>query len=86
MKLRRILNFIRGALLILCICQSVSDREIDAIIRDGARSLADVSRACGAGGDCGCCRRVIEQRIDRACGGNCADCPRREPELASAAL
>jgi bacterioferritin-associated ferredoxin len=85
MKLRRILNFI-GARLILCICQSVTDREIDALIRDGARSLADVSRDSGAGGDCGCCRRIIEQRIDRACSGSCSDCPRREPELASAAL
>jgi len=72
--------------MVLCICQSVTDRDIDALIRDGARSLAEVSRACGAGGECGCCRRAIEQRIDRACGGDCADCPRREPELASAAL
>jgi bacterioferritin-associated ferredoxin len=79
MKLRGILNFINCPM-ILCICQAVTDREIDAAINAGARSLADVSRACGAGGDCGCCRRVIEQWIDRACAGNCADCPRREPE------
>jgi len=72
--------------MILCICQSVTDREIDAAIRNGAQSLADVSRACGAGGDCGCCRGSIEQRIERACGGNRADCSRREAELASAAL
>jgi len=72
--------------MILCICQSVTDREIDAAIRSGAHSVADVSRACGAGDDCGCCRGSIEQRIERACGGNCADCPGRKPELASAAL
>jgi len=72
--------------MILCICQSVTDREIDAAIRNGAHSLADVSRACGAGGDCGCCRGSIEQRIERACSGNRTDCPRRQPELASAAL
>jgi len=72
--------------MILCICQSVTDREIDAAILEGAHSLADVSRACGAGGDCGCCKGSIEQRIQRACTVNCADCSRREPELASAAL
>ena len=86
MKLRCILNFTPRAALILCVCHSVTDREIDAAIRDGARSLADVSRVSGAGSDCGCCRSVIEQRIDRVCGRNCADCPRRERELASAAL
>jgi bacterioferritin-associated ferredoxin len=85
MKLRRILNFRREPV-VLCICQSVTEREVDAAIRDGARSLADVSRACGAGKDCGCCRGVIEQRLDRACGNSCADCPRRERELASAAF
>ena len=67
--------------MVLCICQSVTDAEVDAAIRSGAHSLADVSRACGAGTDCGCCRQSIERRIDRACSGNCADCPRREPEL-----
>jgi bacterioferritin-associated ferredoxin len=72
--------------MILCICQSVTDREVDAAIRDGAHSLADVSQACGAGGDCGSCRRSIRERIEFACSRNCSDCPRREPELASAAL
>jgi len=71
---------------ILCVCQSVTDREVEAAIRDGARSLADVSNVCGAGTDCGCCRGAIEQRLDGACGGSCADCPRREHELASAAF
>jgi len=83
--LRSILNFI-GSRVILCICQSVSDREVDAAIRSGAHSVAAVSRACGAGTDCGCCHRMIERRIDRACGNDCADCPRREPELPSAPL
>jgi len=71
---------------ILCVCQSVTDREVDAAIREGARSLAEIARACGAGTDCGCCTRVIEQRIDGACAGDCSICPRTQPELASAAL
>jgi len=72
--------------MILCICQSVTDREVDAAIRAGAHSLADVSNVCGAGGDCGSCRRSIRERLESACSRNCSDCPRREPELASAAL
>jgi len=72
--------------MILCICQAVTDREVDAAIRAGAHSLAEVSKACGAGGNCGSCQHTIRERIKGACGRNCADCPRREPELASAAL
>ena len=71
--------------MILCVCQSVTDREVEAAIRNGARSLSDVSRACGAGTDCGCCQGVLEQRLEKSCGNGCADCPRRPPALASAA-
>jgi bacterioferritin-associated ferredoxin len=71
--------------MILCICQSVTDREVEAAIRDGAHSVPAVTRACGAAADCGGCRRAIELRIGRACGEACADCPRRTRELASAA-
>jgi bacterioferritin-associated ferredoxin len=72
--------------MVLCVCQSVTDREVEAAIRGGARSLSDVSRACGAGNDCGCCLELIERHLDQACSGSCADCPRRAPELRSAAL
>ena len=72
--------------MVLCICRSVTDREVDAAVRDGARSLGDVAEMNGAGTDCGCCRKVLEQRIERACAGDCANCPRSSGALASAAL
>ncbi len=72
--------------MILCICQSVTDRDVDAAIRGGARSVAAVTRACGAARDCGGCRPAIERRIESAGESACADCPLRAPELASAAL
>lgn len=72
--------------MVLCICRSVTDREIDAAIREGARSLGEVARASGAGTDCGCCTRAIEQRLERACGNDCANCPRQVAAVASAAL
>jgi bacterioferritin-associated ferredoxin len=82
------LNVIKDAV-ILCICQAVTDSQVDSTIREGARSLAEVGRACGAGTGCGCCRRAIAQRIeharDGACSSNCAACPRRSAAVASAA-
>ena len=72
--------------MILCICRSVTDREVDAAVRDGARSLGEIAERSGAGTDCGCCRKTIEQRIERACAGDCARCPRSSGAVASAAL
>jgi bacterioferritin-associated ferredoxin len=78
----------RETSMVLCICRSVTDREIDAAIREGARSLGEVARASGAGTDCGCCTRAIEQRLERAatCTNDCANCPRQMAAVASAAL
>lgn len=74
--------------MVLCICRSVTDREVDAAIGAGARSLGEVARASGAGTDCGCCTSAIEQRLERAtgCRNDCANCPRQAPAVASAAL
>ena len=41
--------------MIVCHCQVVSDRAVAAAIADGARTLAEVCRATGAGQDCGSC-------------------------------
>ena len=84
LRLRTILNFMEP--MVLCICQAVTDREVDAAILQGARSVAAVSRACGAARGCGCCTTAIERRIERVCRNDCADCPRRTGELASASL
>jgi bacterioferritin-associated ferredoxin len=73
--------------MILCICRSVTDREVDAAIGRGARSLGEVAaRASGAGSDCGCCKSAIEQRLEDACGNDCANCSRKMAAVASAAL
>jgi len=72
---------------VLCICRSVTDRELEAAIRAGARSLDDVASACGgAGTDCGVCRDTIEERLSGPCGGGCPDCPRQGAAVASAVL
>jgi bacterioferritin-associated ferredoxin len=63
----------------------VSERDVDAAIRGGARSLDEVASACGgAGTDCGTCRGEIEERLGQRCTGRCADCSRNVATLASA--
>ena len=49
--------------MIVCHCRVVSDRAVTEAVLDGARSLAAVCRATGAGQDCGSCvfslRRLV---------------------------
>jgi bacterioferritin-associated ferredoxin len=40
---------------IVCQCKVVTDREVDAAVADGARTVAAACRATGAGQDCGTC-------------------------------
>jgi bacterioferritin-associated ferredoxin len=58
--------------MVLCICRAVTDREIDAAVRSGARSVDAVGACCGAGTDCGACRDAIAKRIE----DSFAACPR----------
>jgi len=68
--------------MVLCICRAVTDREIDAAVSAGARSVDAVGACCGAGTDCGACRDAIEARIE----DSCASCPRRgAPDCRAAA-
>ena len=45
--------------MIVCHCQGVSDRSIRQAVREGARTVRQVSRVCRAGRMCGGCRPVI---------------------------
>ena len=59
--------------MIVCQCAVVSDRVVTEAVATGARSLAQVCRATGAGRDCGACvlsvKRVItEHRQAASCG------------------
>lgn len=50
--------------MIVCHCNAVSDRTIRRVVREGAASVAEVSRACGGGGRCGGCRMAIESILE----------------------
>jgi len=50
----------------ICICNAVTDREIHACVRDGARSLRDVSDRLGVATCCGRCAHSAAQLIKHA--------------------
>jgi len=48
----------------VCVCLAVTDKEVQAAIEGGAITREAVTRACGAGGDCGACHGMIREMID----------------------
>ena len=52
--------------MILCLCRGVSDHTVTAAITGGAQTVDQIQRACGAGGDCGACRALLEALAERA--------------------
>lgn len=67
--------------MIVCICRAVSDRTIDAVIDDGAGTVAEVGERCGAGTCCGACRPAIAEMISEA---GVAEANRANPAVAGA--
>ena len=59
--------------MIVCFCHPTSDRDVDAIIDEGARTVEDIGRRCGAGTGCGSC---LEELCDRLTQRGAAGCPR----------
>ncbi len=52
--------------MIVCLCKNVSSRAIEGCIDEGATTVAEVGRGCGAGTDCGGCHCEIEELLERA--------------------
>jgi len=51
--------------MIVCLCRRVSDREINHLVRQGARTTSDIASACGAGTACGSCVDDVERFVSR---------------------
>ncbi|MGE5181114.1 MAG: bacterioferritin-associated ferredoxin [Acidobacteriota bacterium] len=59
--------------MIVCLCHPTSDRDVDAIIDEGARSVEDIGRRCGAGTGCGSCVEELRDRLAaKGCTRDCA--------------
>jgi bacterioferritin-associated ferredoxin len=48
----------------VCHCKGVNDRAINAALASGARSVADVTARCRAGGGCGSCHEALQALIN----------------------
>src|SRR3954454_13391000 len=72
-----------GLTMIVCECTGTTDATIRAIARDGATTVSEVVRRCGAGGCCQSCRPLIS-RILRATAKAEASPPATRADSASA--
>jgi bacterioferritin-associated ferredoxin len=59
---------------LVCICHPTSDRDVDAVIDDGARTVQDIGRRCGAGTVCGACVEELRDRLlAKGCSRDCSN-------------
>jgi bacterioferritin-associated ferredoxin len=52
----------------VCLCRVVTDREVLQAVDEGAHTLRQVARRCGAGTVCGGCRPAIEALVRERLG------------------
>jgi bacterioferritin-associated ferredoxin len=52
------------AIVLVCHCKGLTDREIHRAIRAGACTQREVARECGAGSICGGCRPLIDELLE----------------------
>ena len=53
--------------MIVCHCAGVTDRDIARLVEQGATTLGDITRNCGAGRNCAPCRAVLQEMLCEAC-------------------
>ncbi|AKS34129.1 bacterioferritin-associated ferredoxin [Mycolicibacterium goodii] len=47
----------------VCLCTGTTSHVVNEVVAGGARTSKEVADVCGAGGDCGRCRRTIRAII-----------------------
>ena len=52
--------------MIVCVCHGVSERHLETVVAAGAKTVGDVTRACGAGSDCGACSDKLAELLEDA--------------------
>jgi bacterioferritin-associated ferredoxin len=58
---------------LVCLCHPTSDRDLDTVIDEGARTVQEIGQRCGAGTGCGAC---VEELRDRLLAKGANHCPR----------
>ena len=51
--------------MIICVCNSISDRKINNAVTNGANTPSLVYKNCGAKPQCGSCTEYIKQEISQ---------------------
>jgi bacterioferritin-associated ferredoxin len=44
----------------VCLCNGVTSQTVAEVVEAGASTTKDVAQVCGAGADCGRCRRTVQ--------------------------
>lgn len=61
--------------MIVCLCHPTTDRDLEAVIDDGARTVEEIGRRCGAGTGCGTCVGELRERLASKGANTCSrDC------------
>lgn len=47
----------------VCLCMGITSHVVDEVVANGATTSKQIADACGAGGDCGRCRRTLRAII-----------------------
>jgi len=50
----------------VCLCNGVTSQTVADVVAQGASTTNKVAKACGAGADCGRCRRTVRAIIKAA--------------------
>ena len=59
------LILLRGEWMIICVCNSISDKAINTAVTSGANTPSLVYKSCGAKPQCGSCTEYIKQEINQ---------------------
>ncbi|KUI47689.1 (2Fe-2S)-binding protein [Mycobacterium sp. GA-1199] len=51
----------------VCLCMGITSHDVSECVANGARTSKQIAEACGAGGDCGRCRRTLRAIIAAHC-------------------
>jgi len=55
----------------VCLCTGVTSEEVSDLVAGGASTSKQIADACGAGADCGRCRRTVRAIIAASSLQNC---------------
>lgn len=77
--------------MLVCLCNRITEAEVRAAVAEGAGSVRELSRACGAGAGCGACwddlrGLLCEGRAGARCAAGsrpgCEETSSKEPAIA----